>query len=128
MSLGALIRSALATANTVTADLQVEVEHEAWTGYDSDAKPTYASANTYGAIVEKRQRRFKMASGEEIVSQHRVTILTPVEENGTAGRSEPIDTRDRLTLPDDSTGPILSVEGVLDPSTGQPYMTSIWMG
>lgn len=129
MSLDDLVRSGIALAHSITADLQVTVTHEAFTGVDGFAKPTYASGNDYQAIVEKRMRRFRNDDGDEVVSQYKVMFLVPVEENGTSGRSEPIDTRDRLTLSDGRTGPILHISaGLLDPTTDQPYYHEVYLG
>lgn len=129
MSLKSLVRNAVATAHKVTKDLQVTVTHEAYTGLNGDAKATYASGVDYLALVEKRVRRFRNDAGEDIMSQHLVTFLTTVAENGTAGRSEPIDTRDRITLPDGTVVPILHVAGgILDPLTGQPYLHEVYLG
>lgn len=129
MSLDSILRSGIALANSITADLQVTVTHEAFTGVDGYAKPTYASSNDYQALVEKRMRRFRNDDGDEVVSQYKVTFLTPVEANGTSGRSEPIDTRDRITLPDGATGSILHISGsLIDPVTLLPIYNVVYLG
>jgi hypothetical protein len=54
--------------------------------------------------------------------------LTPVAANGTTGRREPIDPRDRLTLPDGAVGNILAVEGLGDPDTNHNYFYQVYLG
>ena len=58
----------------------------------------------------------------------KVTILQPITANGTSGRTEPVDPRDKVTLPDGTVGPILDVAGLVNPDTGYPYMFEIWLG
>lgn len=128
MGLADIVRSGIAIAKNVTADLQVDITLEAWTGSDGYGAPTYAAAVILPAIVVKKQRIIKNPLGEIIKSKHEVTILQPVTANGATGREEPIDPRDRITLPDESTGPILDVTGMIDPSTGAPFMPEIWLG
>lgn len=128
MGLADVVRSGVALADTVTTDLQAAVTHKAWTGRDVDRKPTYAAGVSRLAIVERRQRLIRTATGEQILSRHRIAFLRPIAANGAATRREPIDPRDVLTLPDGDTGPILEVTGVVDPSTGAPYYAEVWLG
>ena len=118
MGLDALIRSAIATAKTITVDLQDTVTHAAYSSQDGYGKPTYASGVSRPAIVEKKARLFRTDGGQEIVSRHKVTFLQQVA----------ISTKDRITLSDGSTGPILDVQGLMDPSTSAPYMVEVWLG
>lgn len=128
MSLDALVRSGVAIAKSVTADLQVTVEHEAWTGVDGYAAPTYASAKKRQALVERTQRVIRTATGENQVARVRVLFLEPIKANGADGRVEPIDPRDRLTLPDGTVGQILDVSGMFDPTTDAPYFCEVFCG
>ena len=118
MGLDAIIRSAITTAKTVTADLQASVTHEAYSGLDAYAKPTYSSGVTRKALVESKQRLIRTDDGREVLSQTKVTFLSPVS----------LSTKDRITLPDGTTGPILTVEGMVDPSTSAPYLLEVWLG
>ena len=80
------------------------------------------------AVVERRQRLIRTATGEQVMSRHRILFPRPIAANGASTRQEPIDPRDVLTLPDGDTGPILEVTGVVDPSTSAPYSFEVWMG
>lgn len=131
MGLGSIVRNALATADKITGasdGLQCEIDHEAWTGMDGYGKPTYASAKTITALVSRRQVPIRTSSGETLTSRTQITIVQPLKANGTDGRTEPIDLRDRLTLPDGTTGKILDIQGFLDPSTGRPFGHEVFLG
>jgi len=130
VSLADIVRTGISIANTITEDgeLQCDVTLEAWTGSDSHGAPTYAAAVTIPALVEMKNRLVRLKNGEEVASKARVTFLRPVTANGATGRREPIDPRDKITLPDSETGPILDVEGLFDSSTSAPYMLSVYLG
>ena len=128
MGLDALIRAGLRTAHALTADLQAEVLHEAWTGADGYGQATFAGVQKRAAIVEQRQRAIRGRDGEVVMTRARVLFLAPLTPQGADGRIEPIDSRDRLTLPDGTTGPILDVEGLMDPTTDAPYYAAVWLG
>lgn len=133
MGLDSLVRNAVATANRLTAALQVTVTHEAWTGKDSYNKPTYASGKDRQCILEwtsdtGRPALVKTASGEEKVVRAKLTFVVPIAANGADDRQEPVDPRDIFTLPDGTTGPILNIGGVVDPSTSAPYALEVSIG
>jgi len=118
MGLDAIIRAGLATAKTVTADLRDAVTHEAFSSIDGFGKPTYSAGVTRYPIVERKQRLIRTNTGQETLSTHRLLFLEPVS----------IDTRDRFTLSDSTTARILTVSGVMDPSTDAPYYAEVWLG
>ena len=118
MGLDDLVRTAIATAKTVTADLQVSVTHAAFSSVDGYGKPSYASGVSRKALVESANRLIRTAAGQEVLSRTKVTFLSPVS----------VTTKDRITLPDGSTGPILDVRGLVDPSTSAPYMVEVFLG
>ncbi len=128
MGLQTTLAAGIATAKTVAASLLDDITIEPFTGNDRTGAPSYAAAVTYPALVEPKQRITKNSLGEDIVSQARVTILEPIAANGTSGRHEPVDTRDKLTLPDGTVGPILDIVGTVNPDTGYPYMFEIYLG
>lgn len=132
MGLDAIIRSGLRVANQVTASLQATVTHERWKSVDGYGKPTYALAIDRTAIVEKTQRRMQTDTGETVMAKAKVTFLEPIADLDTGstitGRQHPTDARDRITLPDGTTGPILAIEGMVDPSTERPYFEAVWLG
>ncbi len=136
MGLGALVRNAVSTANSLTGGtdgLQAEITHEPWTGLDGYGKPSYGSAVTRLAIVElaalhNRPAAVRLDSGEVLVVRATVTILSPIRANAASGRKGPVDPRDRITLPDGTTGPILTINAPVDPATAAPYFYEIGLG
>jgi len=126
MSLASLIKTGIATANSVTSSLQVDVIHWPWIGQDAKGAPEYASPVTYLALVERKQKRVTGQNGQEVTATYSVTFIQPLSAQGTEGRHEPIDMRDKLILPDGSKVDVLDVSGLVDPDSGLPYMLEVW--
>ena len=128
MGLDSVVRSVVATANSVTASLQATVQHAAWTGNQQDGTDSFATAVPLQALVEFKQRLRRLPTGREVLQQAELTFIGPVTANGASGRREPIDPRDQITLPNGYTGPILDVQGLVDPSTSAPYLVQVVLG
>jgi hypothetical protein len=132
MGLADIVRAGVATANKITggsAGLQVPVTHEAWIGQDGYAAKLYAAPVTRTALVEEGARPRRTSTGEVLLTRAHITFLAPIEANGAAGRLEPIDPRDRFTLPSGVTGPIVDFDGMpVDVSTGRSFLSGIWLG
>jgi hypothetical protein len=120
-----IIRSGLGTLNTLTSSLKVTVTHEAWVSKDVHAKPSYADPISRQAIVEHRQEWMRTRDGNTLVAKPVVIITEPIADNGASGRAEPVDPRDRITLPDNRVLTQLRVEMVMDPATNRPYSYEI---
>ncbi len=129
MGLAAVLRNAVATINSVTADLQVTVAHHPWIANNDDGESTYGSPVNIQAIVEYGKEQMVVKEGRELlVKGTAITIIQPVTDNGAANRREPIDPRDRFVLPDGTSGPIISQKGVADPATGDQYLYEVFLG
>lgn len=129
LALDRIVRSAVDLADDITKSLQPTVAHSAWVGMDVHGTPTYAAPINRECIVEYKIRdKLQSSTGRVIQSQALITIIGPVAANGAAGRVEPIDPRDKIVLPNGQTGPIIDVEGVVDPDTDLPYMYQVWIG
>lgn len=121
MSLAAAIRSAVTAANAVTADLHEEVTHERFVeASDGYGTPEFDPVPvTRSAMVQRREGVLQTADGREVRFRAVITFLAPVA----------VDLRDRITLADGYTGPILQPQGgLLDPDTGQPFMRTVHLG
>jgi len=123
-----IVRSGVAIAQTLTQSLQVEVEHFPWVDSDSHGAPVFGYSLKRSAIVEYKQSAVRNVQGETVLSRAKITILYPLTPNGATGRREPIDSRDRLVLPDGTSGPIVAVNNLVDPATRRPYMYDIYLG
>lgn len=129
MAFDTLIRNGIALADSLTAvSLQPTIQHAAWAGQDRFGAATYATTANIDALVEYKNRLHQTADGRIVQTQAKITILRPLTPNGATGRKEPIDPRDKITLPDGSIGPIVDVEGFIDPTINRPYMLEIWIG
>lgn len=129
LALDNIIRNAVSVADDITKSLQPGISHSAWTGQDVHGTPTYATPVNIDCIVEYKIRdKLQSSTGRVIQSQALVTIIGPVVANGAAGRLEPIDPRDKIVLPNGQTGPIIDIEGIVDPDTNRPYMFQVWIG
>lgn len=127
MSLLTAVRSGVAVANKVTDSLQADVSYERSTGQDAFGDDTFAAAVTLPAIVDWRQREVRTQTGILTVSRAVVTFLD-IEALVTATASNGIQHDDKLTLPDGDTGPILDTSGFIDPGTGIPIATEVFLG
>jgi hypothetical protein len=127
MSLLDVVRSGVAIANSVTnsGDLQASVMHEHYTESAQLAankgvgKRTLDAAVSRPALVQKKQQMVRTASGELVQSKASVVFLDPAVL---------VTLFDKITLPDGTTGPILSIEGFVDKRTGQPILTEVYLG
>ena len=134
MSLGDLVRQAVAIAHKVTlaGDLQEEtVTIERWIAQSDTAVPTFAPILTTPALVDRSEKLIRAGNGNEIVSTATVHFLQPLKKLSPAvtQRSGVVDPRDAITLSDGKTGPILRIDsGLIDQSTGRPYIVSVYMG
>lgn len=113
-----IVRNGVRIANRLTGTLQVDIRHQRRTTL-SDGTPVAAgSVVTRSGLVEYKTRRFQGRDGIERTSRAKLTFLSDVT----------IDEPDLVTLPDGTTGPILSVEKPpLDPAGGG-YLTIVWLG
>lgn len=80
------------------------------------------------AIVEKKVQMRRTESGEMVLTTATVMFIEPVPPLGATDRSEPVDPRDIIILPDGSTGPIVNVSGFVDRVSGRPFYSEIWLG
>ena len=128
MGLLSVLRNGISIANTLTADLQDEVIHEAWIGTNFDGSSRYADPVPRPSIVEKKTRMVRGIDGKEISSSHYVGFLYPITPNGAEDRQEPVDPRDRITLSNGSTAPIVSLDGFMDRENDRPLYTQVFLG
>lgn len=124
MGLDSVVRSAVALANRVTTSLQGTVQIFRWNGQSQNGgTPTYeATALSVKAIIEPNKVWTKDPKGGAMFLTSRIAILQPIAPLGATGRSEPLDQRDKVVLPDGTTCPIFGIDGgVTDPTTSRPY-------
>lgn len=128
MSLASIIASGVALAHSITDSLQASVTLEQWTSTNGFSKDSYAAGVVYKALVEKKNVLREASADQELVAEHVITFLAPITSNGATGRQNPIDARDRITLPDGTSGLILDIQTVLNPETGKGYYQQVTLG
>lgn len=129
MSLSKLITSVVKIADGITASLQSTVTYEAWIGDGTTfSEPLYDTAIEMQAIVEILDKQVRSESGDDILLKASVTFLRPIAPNGADSRREPVDVRDRITLPNGYTGPIRFVSGLDNPDINGMYMVEVILG
>lgn len=119
MGSAAWLTSAVAAADAATQalGLQEDVTHEAFLANAGGmGEADYAAPVLRKALVERKQGKL---SGQEQSFRATVTFLRPVA----------VTARDRITLWDGLTGPILEPEGGLsNPATGAPFVRTVHLG
>lgn len=114
-----LVRDGVKLANTMTASLQADVQYYKAGEMSGGGDIEYpATPELWPAIIEWKQKMVRTVTGVEAVSRAMVTFLEPHD----------IDEKDKMVLPDGTTGPILDMTGLVDPATGRAYFTTVWLG
>jgi hypothetical protein len=113
-----VIRAGVGIADSLTSTLQVTVGHEKWLDQTTDGDPTYARKVFRKAVLDLRLSRVRTPQGQEVVSRASLTFVRPTV----------VAYKDRITLPDGSTGPILSINGFVDADTKKPFLAEVWLG
>jgi hypothetical protein len=125
----AWLTGAVAAANqaTVSLGLQVDVSHEAWIGQDDYGKATFDDPVTLSALVQEGTNQIRRTDGSVITTRACISFLYPITHNGASGRREPIDPRDRITLPSGYTGPIVENVGAIVHTGPLEPITVVWL-
>lgn len=124
-----LLEVGVAIADDLTKGVQQDVTLEPWLSSDAKGKRTYDTPVTFKAVVNKTRRQRPTGAGTFVNIVATLTVVGDVAPNGAAGRREPIDPRDRITLADGTTGPILSApSAVMNPNTGRGFINKIEIG
>jgi hypothetical protein len=106
----------LADQVTDSLGLKSTVTHESISSVSGSGNRSYLAPVARQAIVVKKQRLIKTASGEMVMSQAYIAFLNPTVVN----------VLDRITLADGTTGPILNTEGFV--TAVNPILTEIYLG
>lgn len=133
MSLLDTVRAGIATAANITRPLQGDVQHYAWVSQDAYGAPTYdppasGAGTSRKALVDLGRKLRKTEEGKLVMTVASLTFLDVITPNGASGRDEPIDTRDKIVLPDGTTGPLIKGGGFMDAITGRPLLNEILIG
>lgn len=117
MSLATIVANGIGTIKSVTASLQAAVVHRHVTARNIEGTPTETST-TRSAIVEKKQRLVKTASGQMEMSVATITFLEPVA----------VALDDTFTLSDGTNGQPLNTSGLFNEDTDLTFLTQVYLG
>lgn len=128
-----LVASVVAIADSVTGGetgLQSKVVWRAFLGHTKYNVAEYAEPINVDAFVLYKQTPVQSRTGQTIMSKATVIITRPlpIVTGATVTRTQPIDIRDQIILPNGTTGPIIDDEGFSNPDTTRPYTTKIMIG
>lgn len=136
---GDIIRSLMPLVDSLTLGVQNYVTHEAWIG-SGEGGDVYADPAQIRAVVERTNKQ-TMRGTTVLFIGATLTFTTSPEHALTSGgvavdtsqitppRTGPIDTRDRITLPDGWTAQVVDIpEGVIDPLTGRGFAPVVMLG
>lgn len=124
----AIFRKGIAIVDKLTSALQATVTIQRWISQTPTGDPVYDTAFTENAVITIGAGFIYGPSGELIKTKAMIQIPRPLTPQGAPNREEPIDPRDKITLPNGVTGPVVRTDGVIDPTTGEPYAIDIWLG
>jgi hypothetical protein len=130
MGLPDLISRQLEVVRVYTEDLQADVQIEAWVGEpESFGGPErFDVPIIVPAFCQEGEQHHKRSDGQVITTKARLVLLKEVPPNGALLRREPIDPRDRITLPSGATGHLAELPGVqTNPFTGQSFNRVVWI-
>ena len=128
MALDSVLRNGIKTIDKITKSLQAEVSYQPWKSQTEFGKATFGSVKKLKAVVEYNRQLRKTESGEMVMTMASVLFVQPLTPVGGAGRTEPIDPRDKIVMPDGRTGPIVYSKGFTDPISGRTMYHEIWLG
>ena len=129
MSLDSVFEQGIALLNSVTKSIQEPVRIKPWIGEDLYGKVSYGATRKYKAVVTRNESEVRLGDGRMIHITAIIAFLRPIPHIGAAGRTEPIDVRDKIYLVDDTTGPIVSLTGPTDPpGTKSRYFQQVMLG
>ncbi len=134
MALDSLVRGGVKVIRGVVKSLEEDVQHHAWVSQDGFGAPSGPGPDGYAfpvplrALVEQKLQLRQLGDGRLVKVKAKLTFLKVIVPNGASGRDEPIDPRDKLVLADGTTGPILDVQGMMDPGKGRPFFLELWFG
>jgi hypothetical protein len=122
MASPAWLTSQIAAANAALQGLGVmeNVSHEAFVSHKGGfGESDHDVAVSRPALVQRKRGEIRTANGKEVSFQAVISFVAPVR----------IHPRDRMTLWDGITGPLVIPQGgLVDPATGDPFLRVVYLG
>ncbi len=129
LSLLTILQKGIKTADKIVKTLEADVSFKKYVrlgdGYTTSTFPY--PAVTLRAIVEWKEMSMPGQSGVQVASRPTILFLDYAALM-TATLGEGIKEEDKLVLADGTTGPIRTLDGFQDASTGKPIYTQVYLG
>lgn len=126
-----LLEVGINIANSLTPGVQSICVLEQFIGSGPSGDFEYDDPINVNAVVDYTNK-VSIREGQIVTVSATITVLERIEPNLAVTdppRKNPIDPRDKLTLPDGSTGSIISVPGAVNnPKTGTGFIQVIEIG
>lgn len=116
-----ILSDAIGIVDSVTQSLklQCDVSHESFESETGKGVRTYGDPVTRLAVVDLTRKQIQAGNGQLLVVV--ATVIFP--------RPTLIDLRDRITLPNGLTGPIINdPNAVVDPETNRAFLNEVKLG
>lgn len=117
-----ILRAGIQIADQLTAGVQCDVTYEAYVTEDGDGDEEYDDPVTVACVLDQTKRQKTTSSGrvETVIA----TLTFPRALSFTIGP------KDRITLPDGTTGPLIidTPDAVVDPGTGRGLIQTVMIG
>lgn len=117
-----ILVSGIQIADSLTAGVQCNVTYEAFLSADGDGDEEFDTPVLVACVVDQTKRQKTTSTGrlETVIA----TLTFP------RGLSFTIGPKDRITLPDGTTGPLIldAPDAVVDPVTGRGFIQSVMIG
>ncbi len=129
---GNVLESGIQLLDSLIPGVKTVCTLEQFTGSDANGDETYAPPITDIEAVVDYTNKVTIRNAQIVSISATLTILKEVPFNNTVTdppRRNPIDPRDKITLPDGTTGKILSVPGAVNnPTTGTGFIQVVEIG
>lgn len=114
-----LIREGVGIIDDMTKnDLQVAVGVARWLAQNVLGAPTFGATTSVQAFVDYDQGVIRTADGKEV--RYKAWVMFP--------RPQLLALKDKIILPNGTTGPILNTNGFVDSATGESYYREVYLG
>ena len=133
MGLGGVVRGLIPVIKGIIGGqdgLMDDLTISYWESDGSDSGDgNYSAPVPFQAVVEKKGTVVNSGSGVEILDQTYIGFIEalPKHDRGD-GTDFALIEKDVITLSDGTTGPILSIQGLMDQATSGPYVTEVYLG
>lgn len=117
-----IVRAGMKLADKQTDSLQPKIQLYHYVSQTGDGDVTYnpplaGAGELVPALVDYKQQQRMTADGSMVLSKAYVFFPRPME----------IDPRDKIVLPDGTTGDIIPTAGLADKDTGKAFYKEVWL-